>query len=133
MKIDILTLFPEMFTPLTQSILGKAAEKGIKQKQTGTARGERSAGKIAPAAKAESVSERYAVCSAMVSLRQLIDCAGGKQMEVQNGRKENNEVLSEKEAELLALLRKLDYGEMRIIVQAGKPVRVEEIRKSIQL
>ena len=29
MKIDILTLFPEMFTPLTQSILGKAAEKGI--------------------------------------------------------------------------------------------------------
>lgn len=54
-------------------------------------------------------------------------------MEVQNGRKENNEILSEKEAELLALLRKLDYGEMRIIVQAGRPVRVEEIRKSIQL
>ena len=29
MKIDILTLFPEMFTPLTSSILGKAEEKGI--------------------------------------------------------------------------------------------------------
>ena len=29
MKIDILTLFPEMFTPLTQSIVGRAAEKGI--------------------------------------------------------------------------------------------------------
>ena len=29
MKIDILTLFPEMFSPLTQSILGRAAEKGI--------------------------------------------------------------------------------------------------------
>ena len=29
MKIDILTLFPEMFTPLTSSILGKAGEKGI--------------------------------------------------------------------------------------------------------
>lgn len=29
MKIDILTLFPEMFTALTSSILGKAAEKGI--------------------------------------------------------------------------------------------------------
>ena len=28
-KIDILTLFPDMFAPLTSSILGKAAEKGI--------------------------------------------------------------------------------------------------------
>ena len=48
-------------------------------------------------------------------------------------RKETERGLSKKEAELLALLRNLDYGEMRIIVQAGKPVRVEEIRKSIQL
>lgn len=48
-------------------------------------------------------------------------------------RKETEQGLSKKEAELLALLRNLDYGEMRIIVQAGKPVRVEEIRKSIQL
>lgn len=29
MKISILTLFPEMFTPLTQSILGRAADNGI--------------------------------------------------------------------------------------------------------
>lgn len=29
MKIDILTLFPEMFAPLKSSIIGKAAEKGI--------------------------------------------------------------------------------------------------------
>ena len=29
MKINILTLFPEMFKPLEQSILGKAQEKGI--------------------------------------------------------------------------------------------------------
>ncbi len=29
MKIDILTLFPEMFTPLQTSLLGKAQEKGI--------------------------------------------------------------------------------------------------------
>ena len=47
--------------------------------------------------------------------------------------KQQKQGLSEKEAELLTLLRGLDYGEMRIIVQAGKPVRVEEIRKSIQL
>lgn len=29
MKIDILTLFPEMFAPLRQSIIGRAEEKGI--------------------------------------------------------------------------------------------------------
>lgn len=29
MKIDILTLFPEMFTPVKTSILGRAEEKGI--------------------------------------------------------------------------------------------------------
>lgn len=29
MKIDVLTLFPEMFTAVTSSILGKAGEKGI--------------------------------------------------------------------------------------------------------
>lgn len=40
---------------------------------------------------------------------------------------------SEKEAALLRLLRSIGYGEVRVIVQAGVPVRVEEIRKSIQL
>ena len=29
MKIDILSLFPEMFGPLTESIVGKAVEKDI--------------------------------------------------------------------------------------------------------
>ena len=29
MKIDILTLFPEMFAPLKTSMLGRASEKGI--------------------------------------------------------------------------------------------------------
>lgn len=29
MKIDILTLFPEMFAPLEHSIVGKAKEKGL--------------------------------------------------------------------------------------------------------
>ena len=30
MKIDVLTLFPEMFRPVTEeSILGRAADKGI--------------------------------------------------------------------------------------------------------
>lgn len=38
-----------------------------------------------------------------------------------------------KETALLELLRGLGYGEVRVIVQAGVPVRVEESRKSIQL
>ena len=29
MKFDILTLFPEMFEPINQSILGRAQEKNI--------------------------------------------------------------------------------------------------------
>ena len=29
MKINILTLFPEMFAPLQESMLGRAREKGI--------------------------------------------------------------------------------------------------------
>ena len=29
MKIDILTLFPEMFEPLKTSLLGKAQDKGV--------------------------------------------------------------------------------------------------------
>ncbi len=29
MRIDVLTLFPEMFTPLSESIIGKAREKGL--------------------------------------------------------------------------------------------------------
>lgn len=35
-----------------------------------------------------------------------------------------------KETALLELLRGLGYGEVRVIVQAGVPVRVEEIRKA---
>ncbi len=29
MQIDVLTLFPEMFAPLTQSLIGKAVEDGL--------------------------------------------------------------------------------------------------------
>ena len=29
MKFDVLTLFPEMFEPMKQSIIGRALEKGI--------------------------------------------------------------------------------------------------------
>ena len=34
MQFDVLTLFPEMFTPLKQSILGRAQEKELIQSHT---------------------------------------------------------------------------------------------------
>ena len=37
------------------------------------------------------------------------------------------------EKKLLELLRTIDYGELRVINNASRPVRVEEIKKSLQL
>ena len=37
------------------------------------------------------------------------------------------------ERRLLEYIRELPFGEIKIIVQNGKPVRIEEIRKSIKL
>ena len=41
--------------------------------------------------------------------------------------------LSLQEKRVIELLRSLDYGELRVIVNAFKPIRVEEIKKSVQL
>ena len=42
-------------------------------------------------------------------------------------------VLTKAEKQLIELLRSLEYGELRIMVKDSKPIRVEEIRRSIQL
>ena len=41
--------------------------------------------------------------------------------------------LSEKEEKLLDIIRKVKFGEIKVIVQDGHPIRVEEIKKSIKL
>ena len=41
--------------------------------------------------------------------------------------------LSDKEKNLLNIIRDLEYGELKIIVQEREPVRVEEIKRSIKL
>lgn len=41
--------------------------------------------------------------------------------------------LTEKEAKLLAIIRKMDFGEVSVVVTDGVPTRVEEIKKSIKL
>jgi len=42
-------------------------------------------------------------------------------------------ILTKAEKQILELIRALDYGEIRIIIKDKKPLRVEEIRRSIQL
>ena len=41
--------------------------------------------------------------------------------------------VSSQEWQLIQMIRALDYGQLTITVKAGKPIHVEEIRKSIPL
>ena len=41
--------------------------------------------------------------------------------------------LSKAEKQLILLIRSLVYGEVRVIIKDKRPIRVEEIRRSIQL
>ena len=41
--------------------------------------------------------------------------------------------LTEQEKKLIEIIRKLEFGEVRIVVTDGKPTRIEEIKKSIKL
>ena len=42
-------------------------------------------------------------------------------------------IVSEKEKTILDVIRNLDYGEVRVVVTAGVPTRIEEVKKSIKL
>jgi len=42
-------------------------------------------------------------------------------------------ILTRAEKQIIELIRALDYGEVRIMIKDKKPLRVEEIRRSIQL
>ena len=42
-------------------------------------------------------------------------------------------ILTAAEKELIDLIRSLDYGEVRVMIKDSRPIRVEEIRRSIQL
>jgi hypothetical protein len=46
---------------------------------------------------------------------------------------EKSIVLTKAEKQLIEVIRSLDYGEVRIMIKDNKPIRVEEIRRSIQL
>ena len=52
--------------------------------------------------------------------------------EKNQGRK-NGIILTKEEERLIEIIRKIDFGEARVVVNDGKPTRIEEIKKSIKL
>jgi len=50
--------------------------------------------------------------------------------EDQNGA---GDTLNKPEKQLIKMIRELGFGELRVIVQNGRPVRAEEIKKSVVL
>lgn len=41
--------------------------------------------------------------------------------------------ISEQERQVIEQMRKIEYGEMLISIKGNKPIRIEEVRKSIQI
>ena len=44
-----------------------------------------------------------------------------------------NLIPTEKEQKLLEIIRSVEHGEIRVIIQDSIPIRVEELKKSIKL
>ncbi|MHC1746848.1 MAG: DUF2292 domain-containing protein [Cellulosilyticaceae bacterium] len=43
------------------------------------------------------------------------------------------ESLTERELKLLSLIKDIGFGEIKVIINEGMPIRIEEIKKSIKL
>ena len=56
-----------------------------------------------------------------------------KEVKMEGKMRDETVILSEQERKIIRILRKMDYGEIRIIINGGKPTRMEEIKKSIML
>ena len=54
-------------------------------------------------------------------------------LEVLRMKADTNIVLTNAEKKLIEVIRSLDYGEVRVMIKDRHPIRVEEIRRSIQL
>ena len=50
---------------------------------------------------------------------------------MENFLKEEN--LDEKEKKLLKIIKEIGFGEIKVIINEGKPIRIEELKKSIKL
>ena len=73
------------------------------------------------------MSRRKTAAAVFYVLPQLF-CLGGKKVQ-----SEKNMVLTKAEKQLIEVIRALDYGEVRVMIKDNRPIRVEEIRRSIQL
>ena len=43
------------------------------------------------------------------------------------------ENLDEKEKKLIKIIREIGFGEIKVIINEGKPIRIEELKKSVKL
>lgn len=57
----------------------------------------------------------------------------GETIEWQFAKKNTELKLTDKETKLFEIIRRMEFGEVRVIVTDGIPTRVEEIKKSIKL
>ncbi len=42
-------------------------------------------------------------------------------------------ILTPQETKVVEIIRRIQYGEVKIIINDGRPVRIEEVKKSIKL
>ena len=54
-------------------------------------------------------------------------------LEVFSMQSEQSITLTKAEKQLIEVIRALDYGEVRVMIKDNRPIRMEEIRRSIQL
>jgi len=47
--------------------------------------------------------------------------------------KKKSFLLTEQEIKVIEIMREIKYGELRVVINNEKPIRVEEIKKSVQL
>ena len=77
--------------------------------------------------------QRGLLCHAEKRLRQYFVLPQLFCLEVEKVQSEKNMILTKAEKQLIEVIRALDYGEVRVMIKDNKPIRVEEIRRSIQL
>ena len=68
-------------------------------------------------------------------LIRLLFCEGEEALKYVADCKENSRAaeLTEKESRVIDIIRNIEFGEVRVVITDGVPVRIEEIKKSIKL
>jgi len=64
--------------------------------------------------------------------RNIILIKGERMSSIKNST-DNQVVLTKQEENIIRIMRNIEFGEVRIVITDGKPVRIEEIKKSIKL